>query len=147
MPTETIPFISLNGNGQEAIKFYQDKLEAQLLFIRTYQDMKNSGAPLTIESGQENYVSHSVLQLKTGGKLMLNESPLDLKSYSIGNQMSICLQTQSLAEATTIYQALTSDTRTQIIQPMMSFPFSPGYAIVVDPFGVIFQIFTTTHEF
>lgn len=52
MNTGLVNFLSMNERGNEAISFYEKHLGATCVFKETYK---------------ENLVSHSVLQMKTGG--------------------------------------------------------------------------------
>lgn len=45
------PYIITNGNGQEAVKFYEDALEAEVLELQTYADLPpNPEYPLPEEA-------------------------------------------------------------------------------------------------
>ncbi|TGA96279.1 hypothetical protein E4665_16005 [Sporolactobacillus shoreae] len=79
---------------------------------------------------------------------MLAERPVDNETeYSIGNSISIILQTTKREIAGALYKKLTQDSRTKIISALKENDFSKAYAVVKDPFGVVFQIFTTNHDF
>lgn len=121
----------MNGRGKEAINFYEKHLGATCVFKETYKD---------------NLVSHSVLKLKTGGTLMINEDPLDNKDYKFGNRQSICVQTSNQEDIRNLYIGLTSDKETQIIQELIEVPFSPLYGICKDKFNIIWQFFTVKAE-
>ena len=55
-------FLTLDGKAQEAIQFYQETLDATLLFAITNQEYRERLDPsLEIFAGQEQYLSHSIL--------------------------------------------------------------------------------------
>ncbi|MCP9312032.1 VOC family protein [Liquorilactobacillus satsumensis] len=110
MSTELVSFLSMNGAGNEAISFYEKYFGAICVFKETYQD---------------HLISHSVLQLKAGGILMINEEPLDSKEYTSGNGQSICIQSSNLEDTKNLFNGLTSAKGTQVIQKLAKVPFSP----------------------
>lgn len=145
METEAIPFLSMNGRGNEALNYYTKQLQAKVVFKQTYADVKLMGADLDTPVSQDEWISHSVIELPGGAKFMLNEVPLDQQPVTIGNTQSICLQSQDRTFITDLYSRFTEDDRVTVIQPLMTVPFSDAYGIVRDPFGIIWQLFATQH--
>ncbi|MDO3411251.1 VOC family protein [Saccharibacillus sp. CPCC 101409] len=144
---EVIPFLSLNGRAAEAIAFYVRTLDAEILLKVSYADMAGRDESFTFEKGQEDYVTHSVLQIGSG-KLMLAEEEMDrTRPWSAGNDFSLCIQSRDHAEIERLYNRLTADERVTVLSPLAPNSFSSGYAAVRDPFGVVFQFTVTRHEF
>lgn len=51
MSKRLIPYITMDGNAKEAIEFYEEALDAQLLFIQTFGEMpENPDFPIPAES-------------------------------------------------------------------------------------------------
>lgn len=61
MSYEVITFLSMNGRGAEAIEFYTKHLNANVIFKVTYEDMKKMDPSMVLESGKEQWISHSIL--------------------------------------------------------------------------------------
>ncbi|KZL41090.1 VOC family protein [Secundilactobacillus collinoides] len=145
--TELIPFLSLNGQANEAIAFYEKALGAKVVFKKTLLEVQQMGAPIKLTPEIENQVSHSVLVLPTGGELMINDAPVDGAPFVSGNNQSICLQSTDKDQITTLYQGLvTNSDQVDIITPLTSNVFSPAYGIVKDPFGIVWQLTTSIHN-
>lgn len=147
MTTEMIPFLSLNGKAAEAIAFYKQVLGAEVLLYVTYEQLAKMDDTFSLQPGQEDYVTHSVLQLGSG-KWMIAEDSMDTtRPWQEGNHFSLCLQSKQHEEIEQLYDRLISDERCTIIVPFAPNVFSSGYAIVRDPFGVVFQFTVTRHDF
>ena len=144
---EYIPFLSLNGQAAEAITFYEQKLGAVILLKVSYAEMAQRDATFKYEAGQEEWITHSVLQIGAN-KMMIAEEAMDTtRPWSTGNDFSLCIQSRDHDTIVDLYERLTSDPRTTILVPLTANSFSSGYGIVRDPFGVVFQFTVTQHSF
>ncbi|MEJ8306996.1 VOC family protein [Saccharibacillus sacchari] len=147
MQAEVIPFLSLHGQAAEAIYFYEQKLGAIVLLKVSYADMAQRDKTFQYASGQEAWITHSVLQIGAN-KIMIAEEETDTtRPWSAGNDFSLCLQSRDHDTIVGFYERLTSDERTTILVPLTANSFSSGYGIVRDPFGVVFQFTVTQHAF
>jgi PhnB protein len=130
-------FIMMDGNAQEAILFYEKSLGAKVLFKQTVgEGPKNSEISLTAD--EKARVSHSVL--KIGESEIMVSDNLPGQPFQSGNQVTICITADVKEEAKQIYEALKQEG--QVNMPLQETYFSPAYGIVIDKFGVTFQIFT-----
>ncbi|GEM_PF-116613 len=144
---EAIPFLSLNGRAAEAIEFYRRTLDAQVLLKVSYAEMAKMDPHFHYEKGQEHHITHSVLQIGST-KLMVAEEPMDpTRSWSAGNDFSLCLQSRDHETIVRMYDQLTKDERTTVLVPLAANSFSSGYGAVRDPFGIVFQFTVTRHAF
>lgn len=147
MNFEVIPFLSLNGQGAEAIAFYEQYLEAKVLFKKTYKEMKEMDPQFTYEDGQDNYITHSVLQIGRN-KIMIAEEEMDpTRPWQLSNSSSLCIQSKDFLIIETIYHNLIEHNEVRILIPFEKNSFSPGYASVRDPFGIVIQLTVTKHDF
>ncbi|NGZ76895.1 VOC family protein [Saccharibacillus sp. VR-M41] len=147
MLLEAVPFLSLNGRGAEAIEFYEKMLDAEVLLKVSYADMAKMDETFRFQTGQESYITHSVLQIGAN-KLMIAEEEMDnTRPWSAGNDFSLCIQSRDHETIVRIYERLTADERTTVIAPLAANSFSSGYGAVRDPFGVVFQFTVTRHAF
>lgn len=134
------PFLSMNGNAAEAIRFYEKHLNAQVVFRKTFQDMKEYDPEFAFDPEQAEHISHSVL-LVGESQMMIADGPVNgLPAISHGNSVSLCYEVNDFQAVKEIYDAFTSDSRTKVILPFEKSIFSPGYAVIIDPFGVAIQL-------
>ncbi|ADM69605.1 hypothetical protein GMA19_01785 [Paenibacillus polymyxa E681] len=137
MSKRLIPYITMDGNAKEAIEFYEEALDAQLLFIQTFGEMpENPDFPIPAEVKER--VGHATL--KVGETELMFSDTFPGSPFSSGNQVSICITTDSVEQAQKMFDALQQGG--QVGMPLQKTHFSPAYGNVTDKFGVTFQMFT-----
>lgn len=137
MSKRLIPYITMDGNAKEAIEFYEEALDAQLLFIQTFGEMpENPDFPIPAEVKER--VGHATL--KVGETELMFSDTFPGSPFSSGNQVSICITTDSVEQAQKMFDALQQGG--QVGMPLQETHFSPAYGNVADKFGVTFQMFT-----
>ncbi|MCF2718498.1 VOC family protein [Paenibacillus sp. S33] len=137
MSKRLIPYITMDGNAKEAIEFYKEALDAQLLFIQTFGEMpENPDFPIPAEVKER--VGHATL--KVGETELMFSDTFPGSPFSSGNQVSICITTDSVEQAQKMFDALQQGG--QVGMPLQETHFSPAYGNVTDKFGVTFQMFT-----
>lgn len=96
MSKRLIPYITMDGNAKEAIEFYKEALDAQLLFIQTFGEMpENPDFPIPAEVKER--VGHATL--KVGETELMFSDTFPGSPFSSGNQVSICITTDSVEQA------------------------------------------------
>ena len=66
------PYVRTNGNGKEAVEFYRNAFDAELLGVQTYGDMPEN-PEFRLPEEMKNLVAHA--QLKIGDTyLMLSDN-------------------------------------------------------------------------
>ncbi|WP_431089524.1 VOC family protein [Paenibacillus sp. 8b26] len=137
MSKRLIPYITMDGNAKEAIEFYEEALDAQLLFIQTFGEMpENPDFPIPAEVKER--VGHATL--KVGETELMFSDTFPGSPFNSGNQVSICITTDSVEQAQKMFDALQQGGR--VGMPLQETHFSPAYGNVTDKFGVTFQMFT-----
>ncbi|MHB0881290.1 VOC family protein [Paenibacillus sp. SEL1] len=137
MSKRLIPYITMDGNAKEAIEFYKEALDAQLLFIQTFGEMpENPDFPIPAEVKER--VEHATL--KVGETELMFSDTFPGSPFSSGNQVSICITTDSVEQAQKMFDALQQGG--QVGMSLQETHFSPAYGNVTDKFGVTFQMFT-----
>ncbi|MFD1738059.1 VOC family protein [Bacillus salitolerans] len=137
MTVKLIPYLVMDGNGMEAIEFYKEALQAEVLYTQTFGEMpENPEYPLP-EDAKER-VSHATIKIGES-ELMLSDT-FPGQVHQSGNQLTICITTNDQAQAKAMFEAL-SDGGT-VTMPLQETFFSPAYGTVTDKFGVGFQIHT-----
>src|SRR5690625_1901009 len=100
------PYLTLDGEGQEAVKFYEEALGAKVVAIQTFGDMpSNSENPLPEDA--KNRIMNARLMVGDT-ELMISDTypgPHQQK-FVKGNQITIALITNDVAESEVIFQRL-----------------------------------------
>lgn len=137
MAMRLTPYLMMDGNAKEAIDFYVQALGAEVLFNQTFGEMPaNPEFPLPEEA--KDRVSHAML--KVGESDIMFSDLFPGQPSQSGNQVTICISSSDKEKSNQIFDALQQGG--QVVMPMQETFFSPGYGIVVDKFGITFQIFT-----
>lgn len=132
------PYIITNGNGQEAVKFYEDALEAEVLELQTYADLPpNPEYPLPEEA--KNLIVHCNMKIGTTFLMLSDNFPSE--PYQIGDQVNIALLFDNVEKSKVAFEKLSEGG--EVVMPLQETPWSPSFGQVKDKYGVKWQISTT----
>lgn len=137
MTLNLTPFIMLNGNAREAIRFYERSLGAKILFQQTFGEAPENPEHPVPEEAKER-LAHSVLKVGEADLFVADTFPG--RPNQQGNQVQICITTPNVEISNQFYEALRQGG--QVNTPLQETHFSLAYGVVTDKFGVTFQIFT-----
>lgn len=68
-------------------------------------------------------------------------------SFNLSNSLSLCIQSKDFQTIEALYHNLIQHDEVHILTPFKKNSFSPGYAIIRDPFGIVIQLTVTRHDF
>ncbi|KHF40149.1 VOC family protein [Halalkalibacter okhensis] len=132
-----LPYVILDGNAKEAVAFYEKALQANVIGIQTFGEMpENPNFPLPDEA--KDRVSHAMI--KVGDTDMMFSDTFPGTPHVVGNHVTICIMADTKEQATEYYQALQEGGK--VTMPLQETFWSPAYGIVIDKYGVTFQIST-----
>ncbi|RSD28818.1 VOC family protein [Mesobacillus subterraneus] len=135
MITGIVPYLVTNGNGQEAVKFYQHALGAEVLSLQTFGDMPgNPGNPLPPEA--KDLVLNA--QMKIGNASLMLSDNFPGGPYQLGSQVTIALLINDVSEANEVFEKLQDGGN--VTMPIQETFWSPAYGQVTDKFGVQWQV-------
>lgn len=134
-------FLSLNGQAEEAISFYQRVFEGRLLFKISNKEFKEQlNSAMKLPKGQENFISHSIVQIGAL-QLQIADNPIyEQMNFTQGNQVSFSILPQDLTTAKRLYEKAVQEEKVKVIQAPLENEFADFYAIIQDPFGTIIQL-------
>ncbi|WP_126425112.1 VOC family protein [Brevibacillus marinus] len=135
MTLRLIPYLVMDGNANEAIRFYEKALEATVMYRQSFGEMPaNPDFPLPEEAKER--VAHAML--KVGETELMLSDTFPGNPHQSGNQVTICVSTDDVEQARRIFAALAQEG--QVHMPLQETFFSPAYGTVTDKFGVTFQV-------
>lgn len=137
MTVKLIPYLVMDGNAREAIGFYQNALNAEVLFTQSFGEMPENPEFSLPEDAKER-ISHATI--KVGETELMFSDTFPGQTHQIGNQVTICISSDDAEKSKQMFEALKQDG--QVTMPLQETFFSPAYGSVTDKFGVNFQIFT-----
>jgi PhnB protein len=137
MVTGIVPYLVTNGNGQEAVKFYQEALGAEVISLQTFGEMPENPEYPTPPEAKDRVLN---AQLKVGnGSLMLSDTFPGMP-YQLGSQVTVALLVDHADEAKSIFEKLQEGGA--VTMPLQETFWSPAYGQLKDKFGIEWQIST-----
>lgn len=137
MMSGVYPYLRMNGNGKEAVEFYKNSLDAELIGVQTYGELpENPEFPLSED--MKDLVVHA--QLKFGNTFLMLSDNLPGDPYEIGTQLNIAVLITDVEKTKEIFEKL--QVGGEVIVPLQETPFSPAYGQVKDKYSITWQIST-----
>ncbi|NQG18724.1 VOC family protein [Streptococcus suis] len=121
-----------NGNGVEAVQFYQDALQAEVCNLKKWADFVH---PCPKE--HEHLLLSAELVVGEHRLMISDENPAF--EYRQGYNFSASIVVDTADNARCIYEKLSRDAR-KIIAEYQETPWAPAYANLEDQFGICWQI-------
>jgi PhnB protein len=135
------PYIVTNGNGQEAVKFYEKALNAEVVFMQTFGEMpEDPSHPLPSEA--KDRVMNA--QFKVGDTVMMLSDNFPGMPYDLGSQVNIALHIDTVEDAKEVFEKLSEGGK--VGMPLQETFWSPLYGQVTDKYGVDWQISTIKQD-
>nr|WP_275980278.1 VOC family protein [Halalkalibacter alkaliphilus] len=139
--TRLLPYLVMDGNAKEAVEFYEKALHANVIGVQTFGEMpENPDFPLP--DSAKDRVSHAMI--KVGETDMMLSDTFPGTPYEKGNHVTICIMADTKEQAKDFYDGLQEGG--QVTMPLQETFWSPAYGIVIDKFGVTFQISTESGQ-
>jgi PhnB protein len=134
------PYLTLNGNGQEAVKFYENAIDAKVLHIQTFGDMPPNPEFPPLPEEAKNQVLHA--HLKVGETDLMISDTFPGQPFETGSQVSISITMSTVEKSKEVFEKLQDGGKvTMLLQKTF---WSPAYGVVTDKFGVSWQV--STHD-
>lgn len=130
------PYLSFNGNCEEAFAFYVKVLGARLLMLSRYKDMPAQPGQPTLPPGAEDKVMHARLELD-GQWIMASDCPPHMPFQGI-HGVSIALGFDKAADADRVFAALSEGG--SIHMPIAETFWAERFGMFTDRFGVAWMI-------
>lgn len=129
-----IPYLTFNGNCEEAVKFYQKALGGESKMLR-FGDAPPNPA-FSVPDNVKQLILHA--ELRNNGHVIRFSDTFPDAPYNAGNSISFSLEFDTKEETLSMFKAL-SDGGTVEMEPQETF-FSPLYSKFKDKFGIIWQL-------
>lgn len=141
MLIDSYPYLTFNGNAEEALNFYATVLKADILDISKFKDMPPHPDNPVLSDEVQNMLMNATLQLTNGSYLMFSDNPFEGgQGYKQGNNVSVTLVYETAEETREVFDQLKVNGK--IVMPLEETFWSPLYGNVIDQFGIEWQIST-----
>jgi PhnB protein len=132
------PYLILNGGGKEAVRFYEQALDAQVLHLATYGDVPPNPEYRLPDDAKER-IMHAHLKVGDSDLMLSDTFPGPQgDEYRIGTQVSIAVFVSDPDKAREVFGKLQDGG--QVVMPLQETFWSPLYGQVTDKYGVTWQI-------
>ncbi len=132
-------YLVTDKDGQAAVDFYAQVFEAKILSKTTF----GQAIPDCPEENKDLLLN---AQLDINGiRLQISDNNPE-GYYVVGNNVSACLQVDDADQARELFDKLAVEAR-HIEMELQETPWSPAYGIIVDKFGLTWQINTDIEGF
>ncbi|OLO39208.1 hypothetical protein BTR23_09145 [Alkalihalophilus pseudofirmus] len=135
------PYMIFDGTGQEAVKFYEQTLDAKVNFLQTFGDMpENPEYSIPVEAKERVMHAH----LKIGNTDLMISDTFPGQPLQSGSQVQVSITTSSVEKSKELFSKL--EDGGQVGMPLQETFWSPAYGSVTDKFGITWQISTYIEE-
>lgn len=134
------PYLTFIDEGQEAIKFYENALDATVVNVKTFGDMPpNPDYPISEEV--KNRILNALLKVGDTNLMISDSFPGSDKTPTKQNaQVSIAITINNPEKAKEVFDKLKE--KGTVTMPLQETFWSPAYGQVKDKFGVTWQVST-----
>lgn len=129
------PYLSFNGNTEEAFRFYQSVFGGELQIFR-FRDMAD-----TMGASEEHLDKIANVGLPLGGGSMLmgdDGAAVMGQPLTVGNNVSINLEAESAEEAERLFHGLAAGGQTTM--PLEETEWAEKFGMLTDKFGVQWSV-------
>jgi PhnB protein len=135
------PYLVLNGDGQEAVKLYENALDAKVVSVVTFGEMPaNPEFPIPEEA--KNRVMHAHLKISNTDLMISDTFPGQQKET--GSQVTVAISVDNVEKSKEVFEKLQEGG--QVIMPLQETFWSPSYGQLTDKFGITWQVTTNTAD-
>lgn len=138
--TRLNPYLSFNGNCEEAFGFYQSVFQSKITHISRFADIPSmEGKENSMSDIDANKIMHISLPISEESTLMGSDSSDAFGQVRVmGNNFSISIDTDSKEEADRLYNALSEDGKSSM--PMVKSFWGSYFGMLSDKFGIQWMI-------
>lgn len=123
------PYLTFDGNGKEALAFYEKALNGKILFSQTFGE-----SPMGAQTpdSHKDKLMHATFQAGNV-KFMASDGPPGWKSHP-GNNVSLSLHSESVEEIEKTFNALSEGAA--IMMPLQETFWATRFGMLTDKYGI-----------
>ncbi|MDP4125714.1 MAG: VOC family protein [Bacillota bacterium] len=129
-----IPYLTFNGNCEDAVKFYQTVLGGESQILHFSDAPPNPAHP--VPENVKNLVMHA--ELRKNGHVIRFSDTFPGTPYNAGDNISFSLEFDTNDETKTVFEALSEGG--QIQMELQETFFSPLFSKFTDKYGVTWMV-------
>jgi len=136
------PYVNFNGNTEEVFTFYKSIFGGEFAFLQRYQDIpkeenNTEGCVEEVPEAEGNKIMHIALNIGST-MLMGTDVPSNMEQAKMGTNLSLCISTDTKADADRIFTGLSEGGKVQM--PMQDMFWGDYYGMLTDKYEVQWMI-------
>lgn len=131
------PYLVFDGNGREAVKFYEQALDAKIVGVQTFGEMPET-PEVRIPVDAKDRVLHALL--KVGDTDLMISDTFPGHPHQIGTQVTVSITVNDVEKSKEVFGKLQEGG--QVVMPLQETFWSPSYGQVTDKFSVTWHVST-----
>lgn len=131
------PYLTFNGNCEEAFNFYKSVFGGEYMQVSKFKDMPATPGHELPESAKEK-ILHIALPISKETVLMGSDAHPMMGAVTVGQNLSLAVNTNSKEEAAKIFNALVAGGKTTI--PIADTFWSAYFGMLIDKFGITWMV-------
>ncbi|WP_110112448.1 VOC family protein [Bacillus sp. CGMCC 1.16541] len=135
MNYQATPYLTFDGNAKEALHYYQDVFEGEILNVQTFGEA-NFPTPPEVDE----HIMHA--QFKKDVLFFMVSDAFLNQNVTVGNNISLALELGSEEEIKKLYNRLSA--QGTVLMELQDTFWGAKFAKVTDNFGVIWDLNYTT---
>ncbi|MFV8365130.1 VOC family protein [Flavobacterium sp. XS1P27] len=128
------PYLVFNGNCEEAFLFYKSVFGGEFPYIGKFKDMPPADGNPVLSEADGNKIMHVSLPIGDGSILMGSDSNSASGEVTIGQNISISINTKSKEEADKLFNGLSAGGT--VTMPMSQTFWGAYFGMFADKFGI-----------
>ena len=130
------PYLTFNGNAEEAMNFYKSVFGGDFVGgITRFKDFKDMPGGDNMSAADGERVMHVSLPIQKDSLLMASDTVEEMgQPFTPGNNFTISIQTESVEETHRLFNGLSSGG--QVIMPLGKSSWSELFGMFTDKFGI-----------
>lgn len=130
------PYLTFNGNCEEAFEFYKSVFGGDFIFIGRFKDMPSE---YLVSNGIKEKIMHVSLPVGNGTVLMGSDNSEEFGHTTVsGNNFSISINSDNVQETTRLYNELSSGGK--IKMPLEKTFWGSYFGMFTDKFGIHWMV-------
>lgn len=126
------PYLNFGGNTEEAFNFYRSVFGGNFITLQRFKDTPESS---NVPANEQNMIMHVALAVGKGNILMGTDALESMgQKVVFGNNISLSLNVDSEAEATTLFNKLAVGGT--IVMPLEKTFWNAYFGMLNDKFGI-----------
>lgn len=134
---QPIPYLSFNGNCEEAMQFYEKVLSGQLAPMVRFSDMPCPSDAPAMDAARGKLVAHARLMLEGGGMLFAGDCPPSMP-YEGVKGVSMTISYDTVEQAQQVFGALSEGGT--VTMPMKDMFWAHAAGMCLDKYGVSWSV-------